>query len=170
MRLIAVLQNLPPRDTDTVVRPPRPKPVPLDELLSNSQHVLKQFGDRHVCTRCLNGFTLKDPQIRQWLLAPCVSEMVHSISRPNPLPAAVSFHIGNQSVHSSHTLRQHKGLIYCPRSGYIASIKMHKLADECGHPGKYGLRILNNIRNDQLPYGMDLWPSQRLGLPRLKMQ
>jgi len=165
-RLVAVLMALPHRNTENIVRPPRVcvRPPPIEELLANTQHTIRTFGDRHVCTKCLNGFKVQGPQIRHWLNTNCQRSRVHSLDRPNPLNRSDTFHIGNQSVNSSHTLRQHKGLIYCKRCGNIAAVKIHKLAELCGPPNTYGKRNLANIQNDKLPYGMDQWPSQRLGL------
>ena len=163
-RLVAILKSLPLRSNDMVVRTPRPRPPSVEELLMNTQHRVKCFGNRHVCTRCLNGFDEKDPQLKHWLATPCQHSMVHSLDRPNPLSRTDTFHIGNQSIHSSHSLRQHKGLIYCKKCGNLAATKIHKLAEPCHPPQEYGKRNLANIHADRLPYGLQQWPSQRLGL------
>ena len=165
-RLVEVVLSLPKRDTEYVVRPPKPKPVPLEELIARTEHKLFTSGDRQVCTRCLSGFSVKDPCIRHWLRLSCRSSMIGSTSRPNPLPHTDAFHIGNQTVHHSHTLRQHKGLIYCKSCGYLAGTKIHKLAEPCEPPKAYGKRNLKNIGDDRLPYSITEWPTQRLGLNR----
>ena len=160
---MAILQSLAPRDTDTELRPPRPKLTPITTLLANTRHHLKVFGHRYVCSKCLSGFSVKDPQIRHWLVAKCNKAATHSPSRPSPLHPTHSFHIGNQTVHYSHTLRQHRGLIYCKCCGFLAGRKIHKLSLPCEPPGLYGRNNIKRIGEDRLPYGITSWPSQCLG-------
>ena len=133
--------------------------------MENSEHKLKHFGERLVCTKCLNGFSKSDPLIKHWLQNQCKRNIVQSLDRPTPISRSDTFHIGNRSIHSSHALRQHRGLVYCRRCGCVAGTnRICKLAHQCEPPSKYRLENLDNILQNRLPRGMLTWPSERLGL------
>ena len=116
-RHACIIQTLPERKHDNVIRPPGTRPPPLEVLVQDTKHNLKAFGERLVCTKCLSGFSKKDPAIRHWLVSTCSRNLVQSLDRPNPIDSPSSIHIGNKCIHVSHTLQQHNGLVYCKKCG-----------------------------------------------------
>jgi hypothetical protein len=98
------------------------------------------------------------------------------VSRPVPIrantprPSSVpiehgSIHIGNRSIHASHHIMTHRGLMYCSRCGCVATNQARRLAFLCGPSdgkkrSRHGDNILKAIREDKLPKCLSLtrWP------------
>ena len=146
-----------------VVSPPRERKTPLGELLKATSHKVKTFGEHLVCTKCLNGYNKKDPAIRPWLTGACLQSRVQS-TRPVNICVDVPMHIGNQSVHHTHSIRQHRGFIFCKKCGSRAITKVCKLAHQCEPPTQFGKATLAAIANEWLPPKLSRWPSESLGL------
>ena len=157
--------SLPSRHMDLIIRPPRVRPEPLDSLLQRTAHSVRVSGSRATCWKCSSGYSKKDPAIRDWLQSPCI---LHSVAasvydRPVNLQADAPVHIGNQSIHHTHQMRQHKGFMYCKRCGSRAGTKIRYLSKQCLPPSSYGQATIRAIQRDRLPPNLTDWPMNRYG-------
>ena len=102
------------------------------------------------------------------VLGPCqgaidVRDYEHFITQfnqPTALPRGSDMIHCGRVVHYSHSLRWHRGILWCQRCGHYAQRKVVKLADQC--PLKlttsYGAGVLKRISHDRSPTATGQWP------------
>jgi hypothetical protein len=97
--------------------------------------------------------------IKTWLNSPC-----HAIGSESDRPVRIDhtyIHIGRSNIHYTHSLHTLKGLVYCNDCGaYSQKHKLHKLADECEPPTKWGLESRRALRAGRLPRKLNQWPCE----------
>ena len=155
--------NLPSRHKDLIVRPPRVRPEPLQSLLQRTAHSIRVSGSRAICWKCSSGYSKTDPAIRHWLQSPRIlySPAASVSDRPVTLQVDATVHIGNQSIHHTHQMCQHKSFIYCKKCGSRAGTKIRYLSKQCLPPSSYGQATIRAIQRDRLPPNLTDWPMNR---------
>ena len=163
-RLAVILLNLPHRHIkkkDKEAHVPRAK---FDDLLINTSHCIQITSTRMQCVKCLSNFSKNDPTCKYWLTTRCMPE-ASADNAPQvlhkPIPITQPIHKGNQISHSSHSLNNYRGIIYCSKCGARSGKnQIRYIARPCEPPTDTGRRFLANIRNGLLPSGCTEWPKQ----------
>lgn len=112
LRIATIIINLPNRVKYKTVRTPKEVAKTLEDRISQSRHTVVLEGSRYSCKVCLNSFLRNDPSFQHWLTSACVA--LPGCSKPSPIVNNM-IHVGNQSIHHSHKLAIHRGLVYCKR-------------------------------------------------------
>ena len=154
-RLIRISQSLPKRDKYKTVRTPQEEQQTFQDKCDESRHQLDRSGDRMSCSVCMDSFLIKDPSFLHWLAGRCVSACSPSGNISNK-----QIHIGNQYVHYTHRLVNHKGLVYCRKCGSRATKLIKLLAKPCEPPSKAGQRTLDCVKQNRPPPGFACWPDE----------
>ena len=136
------------------VRTPKEEEKSLQQKCEESNHRLSREGDRLSCSVCLDSFLVKDPSFLSWLAGRCVNACNDEGNRI----VNKCLHVGNQFVHFTHELKNHKGFLYCCKCGCRATTLIRLLSKPCSPPGSYGDRTLKCIKEDRLPPGLSCWP------------
>ncbi len=157
-RLVTILCSLPNRTKESKL--PKAKVLPTPWYNIETKHVPFEDGCRVACARCKNSFHSKDPNLKQWLSSTCIA-IGTAADRPIPLPYE-AIHIGNNNVHSTHSLKQYRGLIFCSKCGCrTEGAVLKKLSAPCQPPTKsYGLPAVKALRQGKRPPGMKFWPDE----------
>jgi len=162
-QLAVILMSLPQRQAKKVEKEKAAPRVKLDDLLKETSHSLIFVDTRMRCTKCLSSFSINDPVSRHWLTTKCVHEVSadrHSQVLQSPIPINQPIHAGNQLTHSTHILKNYKGIIYCSKCGARSGKnQIRYLAKPCEPPTTTGLRTLALIANGLLPSGYTDWPN-----------
>ena len=162
LRIVAIIKSLPLRQKKQTIiskRELRPKHK-LEEMISNSKHVLVQDQSRYYCKTCSNSYHVNDKNFKEFINSACTDICVPSFShnRPEPLHSHM-LHVGNQFVHHSHNLQIYKGLVYCSKCGYRkGSNQVRRLAKPCFPPDSNGILNLRAIHKGELPPNVTHWP------------
>ena len=161
--LLPIVRSLPDREyieNDGLHRGPKPT---VAELTAKTEHYLQHAGIRYICIRCHTGACSRDPQFKHWLALPCNTTIYRSVIKKKTLPCTENLHVGNHTIHNSHTLKHYRGLVYCSKCRCLARRKkLGNLSNSCTPPGRYGKRKLQYLSQDKLPYGMESWPADRV--------
>ena len=155
-RIAAIMSNLPDRKKLLTVRATKETQRTLETQMLESAHNVVKDGERYTCVTCTNSFLKTDTLIQSWLQTSC--RLLPISNRPTSIEND-SLHIGNLSIHSSHRLATHRGLIYCNSCGSRAGACLKNLARSCNPRTVYGKLSLKAIRNDCLPPNLDSWPA-----------
>ena len=150
--------SLPQRQAKKVEKEKAAPRVKLDDLLKETSHTLTFIGTRMRCIKCLSCFSSNDPASKHWLTTRCVHEVSanpHPQVLQNPIPINQPIHAGNQLSHSTHTLKNYKGIIYCSKCGARSGTnQIRYLATPCEPPtaaGSAGSRTLALIAKGTVP-------------------
>ena len=132
-------------------------------MLNNTSHMIEINSNRIRCSVCNNSFSTSDPACKHWLTTNCSKSPtphVHSTQlQCVPIPTLQPIHLGNQLSHSSHTLFNYRGLVYCNKCGARSGKdQIRYLAKQCNPPTLAGSRTLADIQSDVLPAGLSEWP------------
>ena len=154
-RLAVILISLPQRQAKKVEKEKAASRVKLDDLLKETSHTLIFVGTRMRCSKCLSSFSTADPVSKHWLTTKCVPEVSAVTLQQvlqNPIPINQPIHAGNQLSHSTHKLKNYKGIIYCSKCGARSGTnQIRYLAKSCEPPTTTGSRTLALIANGLLP-------------------
>lgn len=156
-RLAAIIQNLPDRKKYMTVRTVKETQKVLETKIHESAHNVTKIGGRYTCINCKNSFLQTDTSLQEWLQTSC--SILPTTNRPTSIDND-ALHIGNLSIHSSHKLATHRGLVYCKRCGSRVGTCLQNLAKVCAPPGSYGKLSLKAINDDNLPPNLDSWPAE----------
>ena len=154
-RLVTISQNLPKRSKYKTVKTVKEEEKTLQQKCEESKHQLQREGERMTCTVCMDSFLVKDASFLHWLAGSCVASHDAGNRIQNK-----SLHVGNQFVHFTHELRDHRGFVYCKKCGCRSTTLIKLLAKPCQPPGQYGDYTLKCIREDRLPPGLSEWPRE----------
>ena len=132
--------------------------------MSSTTHRIVRNANRVYCTVCMSNFALGDPSCKHWLQTACPGKSCTSSSTDHkPIKVDLSLHRGNSNTHISHEIFSFRGLIYCNRCGARAGKKQFRLlAKPCTTITAYGEHVLNSIRNNKLPTGLNIWPEEEM--------
>ena len=154
LRIVTIIQNLPPRQRKQTISSQKELKPKLDDMIINSHHISVQKNQgRYCCKICSNSFHVKEKPFEDFVNSPCTYFSMSSFyhSRPEPLPNTC-LHVGNQFIHHSHKLHTYKGLVYCCRCGYRKGANQdRRLAKPCSPAGTNGILNLEAIRKGELP-------------------
>ena len=160
IRLTTIALYLPKRDnkkeTDKVDKVIINKEVAVAE----TTHTLSCVNNRYKCTVCLNSFRRDDRGFKHWLISECIKPSVESESAQIvPVKINTQIHLGNNTVHSSHSVYDYRGIIYCNICGArTGEDQMRYLGKQCLPPGPGGRALLQAISSNRLPPGVKSWP------------
>ena len=127
----------------------------LEAKIADSSHNVVKIGKRYTCVVCNNSFSKPDISFQEWLQTSCTP--TPTTTRPSQVDNN-AIHIGNLSIHHTHKIATHKGLLYCTKCGSRAGSCLKNLAHPCEPPGEYGKISLKAILSDKLPPNLDSWP------------
>ena len=158
-RIAAVILALPARSKYKTIRTPLEMTQSLNDKIAQSQHSPVLTGNRYTCNNCHNSFLRTDPSFQHWLTTACVP--LPSSSKHVPVNNDM-IHVGNQTIHHTHHLAIHRGLVYCKKCGNRKGEGIvKKLAKACHPPTVYGRATLQAISDDRLPPKLDCWPESQ---------
>jgi len=70
---------------------------------------------------------MRDPTIRDWLAGTCFLQRP-AADRPSNIEMDIPFHVGDQTVHDTHQMRQYNGFVYGPHGlFYNSSLKKRQI-------------------------------------------
>ena len=114
---------------------------PLDQVIRESEHQIREETDALICRSC-GQFRHKD-LARRWLRGTCRGLSL----------------VGGQ-WHSSHQIREYRGVYYCDLCGAWTTERSKKLALLCRRPTRGGQQALRDIRRGIEPNGLRQgWPT-----------
>ena len=157
-RLATILINLPGRHKVAQEKTEKQTKPDLTSLLASTSHLVCITSGTLSCSRCHSSFKSDDPSLKHWLTCTC-SEAGSSQDRPAPLHDEV-IHRGTNTTHSTHSLQQYRGLVYCRKCGSRGGAnQLRKLSRPCTPPTAYGKQVLCAISEGRLPPNLSQWPS-----------
>ena len=160
-RLTHILLNLPPRKIEKISKPvPQPR-IGVAQLIHKTNHNLVVSKNRLTCKDCFNSFRTDDPACKHWLTSHCFKNTLAPHVKHIRLATDANFHIGNQTIHSSHNMFSYKGLLFCFKCGAHGSKKLNLLSKQCEQATLTGERALKYILRGDKPPGITEWPDEQ---------
>ena len=82
------------------------------------------------CTTCLASCTVQSPSFRNFLAGDCKLNCV--LPQHRRVHGPISFN--GTATHASHILREHNGVYFCGKCGFLANLKFVRLKQPCVGP------------------------------------
>jgi hypothetical protein len=132
-RIIAIICSLPKRASNKRQHFSRPRPSK-EELAATSMHTFEDPYDSSLefmhCIACLSTCSLKSPKFEDFLVGNCKLNCV--VNSTHRVYGQIS--INGTTTHNTHNLREHNGIYFCVKCGFLANLKLVRLKQLCVGP------------------------------------